>query len=617
MNFPVAILMSLCALSAALGFSLAAPPLWSPEIASLCFQSGLDGGQCTRAALSVGLDSTLTFAAAGVLILLADRRWRRHRPVAGGSLPPTAVALAMIATALLLTAHLTARHFGALHASRIEEIAAYSTYISLENLAWPLLLQLCVSERDPRRRLGLIGLLTGIMALTPYRAVLLTIALFGLILPMIAEIRRQRCADGGWRRFRLATLQGGLCLLLMAGALWSVYIDRIAADSPLLQDEIQHMNRTIASSWNRNPALAGELQSRRAALGRLHRRRHRRPDQPRDDTAAPPPVVQLPAQDIQTLTTLPAPLRRLAQRVTTPLFQAVTLDSLGRQQPLPDILDEILGKFRLSKRLTLNEFLYQKLYGGHGTGQTTALYYGEAIAYCPRFPLFWMILAPALVGLAWIVLRSRLIDAPVLFAVALWRSSTAGLVTILPSLVLQAGTLAAMAWCGRRPAPPWLRRLIGPVLNGVMALLILGLAFNCWETQTRRQIWNVAIAAPRPECWLTSLNDGVPDLDAALRRQGLLSRSYAGGGLSFFHKLPVLSLVQIPEGSPRLAQDGAVLAAMTSLVDCLPGTPPTPPTVLTSWTVPLNGSVPLQLLALTLLAAAFRPRTGSAAAPDV
>lgn len=605
MTFPVAILLALTALLAALGFTFTAPPLWSSEIAHDCYQVGLFPDQCNQAALAIGTQSSVTFALSGILILLGAHWWSRRHAVKQGGLPPVSVSAAMAGSALLILAHLVGRHFGQLHASRIEEISSYSTFISLENLLWPLLLQIGVIETDMRRRLGVIGLLVCIMALTPYRTALLTILLFGFAVPMAETLWAARREGWPRARLRMAAALGGLALLLSAGALWSVYVDRIMADSPTLQTQIQRMNQLITSEWRRGKQLPENLQSRREALQRTK-------SVPLVKMTLPPPVqTEMTEAQANQVMSLPPAMRSLAQRVTIPIFQAVELRQLALNGPLPGILDEIANKLRLSDALSLNEFLYQKMYGGGGTGQTTSLYYGEAIAYFPYFPLAWMILAPLMIGFVWVMFRTRLIDAPVLFAVALWRSSVAGLVTILPSLILQSAALAAMVLLGRRLARlPGFEPAINWCRNGAFVSLAVVLGLHAWETQVRNHILNLAIASPRPECWLTSLSAGTPDLNQVMESHGIHSRGYAGGGLSFYRKRPVLSLIQIPEGNRIAESRPELLASLKPLVDCIDGVDLPEPLVVTEWTVPLNGSVPLLITALGLLVASLwrRPR---------
>lgn len=600
-NILVALLLTLAFLAVAAGFTLTSPSLWSPEIASDCFNIGLDPGQCTEAALRVGLYSSTTFALAGILCLAAERWWRKRHAPLSITLPPAAVSMVMAASALVITAHLLARHFGQEHASRIADISDYSTFISLENLLWPLLVQMSVLETRVRERLGLIGLLTAIMSLTPYRTALVTIMLFAFAIPIIEDLWRGVRTDWSKQRLGRLALLGGLAVLLSAGTLWSVYIDRIASENPLLESEILRMNRMITQEWSRDSAKTLALQTRRIPT----KTRTPRVAQPND---TPKPSMELSEEEASRLTVLPRPVRKLAQRVVTPLFQAAALEQLGRSQPLPSILDEIKRKFRLSSSLSLNEYLYQKLYGGYGTGQTTALYYGEAIAYFPSMPLLWMVGGPLFIGLCWIWLRSKIIDAPTLFAVALWRSSMAGLVTILPALLIQAGILTAMAASARYQVPfKGGARFVEIIKRSCLVILTLTLFFQARESQIRDNTWNLAIASPRPDCWLTSLNDYLPEIDQGLRQQGIRVHSAVGGSLLFFQNRPVLAMAQIPDGMRAKAWRPMVEASLKPLLECAPGLEQQAPMIVSDWVVPMNGSLPLYILAALLLLACLFP----------
>ena len=56
--------------------------------------------------------------------------------------------------------------------------------------------------------------------------------------------------------------------------------------------------------------------------------------------------------------------------------------------------------------------------------------------------------APLVLLLAFMTLRG-VVDMPVLFAIALWRSAMGGLFDILPALVLQVAFCFLLVWCAR------------------------------------------------------------------------------------------------------------------------------------------------------------------------
>jgi len=134
----------------------------------------------------------------------------------------------------------------------------------------------------------------------------------------------------------------------------------------------------------------------------------------------------------------------LRERVASPLFQAHLAERLSAFTPLPDMGQEVRRKLRLTSEPNLNEFLYRRIYGDDYFGETTSLFYGEALANSSSYPLVWAALAPLLLIWGWVVLRRRGFDAGVLFGLALWRGSLGGLATVLPALALQLSALLAI-----------------------------------------------------------------------------------------------------------------------------------------------------------------------------
>ena len=68
----------------------------------------------------------------------------------------------------------------------------------------------------------------------------------------------------------------------------------------------------------------------------------------------------------------------------------------------------------------------------------TSLYYGEAAARTSLPPLFWVIAAPLLYVLAWLLLRRLGVDVGVLAGLAIWRGSLGGAFSVFPAFVIQA-----------------------------------------------------------------------------------------------------------------------------------------------------------------------------------
>lgn len=134
----------------------------------------------------------------------------------------------------------------------------------------------------------------------------------------------------------------------------------------------------------------------------------------------------------------------LKTRIAVPLFQAHLAERLSAFTSLPDMAQEIRRKLRLTDEPSLNEFLFRRIYDAGYFGETTSLFYGEALANSRSHPLVWATLAPLLLIWSWAALRHRGLDAGVLFGLALWRGSLGGLATVLPALVLQLCALLAI-----------------------------------------------------------------------------------------------------------------------------------------------------------------------------
>ena len=217
------------------------------------------------------------------------------------------------------------------------------------------------------------------------------------------------------------------------------------------------------------------------------------------------------------------------QRVAFPLYQAAIAGHLAATVPLPTLWHDIGRKFRLTDAPTLEEFLFRKIYGGDSNGQTTALYYSEAAAYFPGPPLVWMILGPALIVAAWLLLRRAAFDAGTILGVGLWRSSFSGLVTVLPGMLIQLAVLAAIARLGpiltRLPRLERISRM--PVKAGlaiIMGCLFLAQAWTIVETPARRTLL-IATFSVAKACKLESPSWVTIRTDQALAEKGLNTRS--------------------------------------------------------------------------------------------
>jgi hypothetical protein len=364
-----------------------------PEIAYACAITQLNDHACLAGAYLAGALTLAAFA-----LVLVSIVWAAHRPKLGVTekiaVPQTVTMLLLAFCFALLLAHLIARGLIPANPSRIDELHYFSTFVSIENLLWPLLIQLLLLEKDTRLRSGLISALMLIMVLTPYRAVVFAIFVFGFALPigyLLCDGYREK-----WSRTSLAAIATRTVLATAIGVV--LFLD-------------------------------GAVDSQARAL-----------------TASPielvAPLVKRPPGEPIELTTI----GRLRQRFAFPLYQAAIVEHLSRTQAVPSLLDELARKFRLNDHPNLNEFAYRAIYPGSVTvGQTTSLYYGEGAAYFGAAGILWTVCAPLLLVIAWFLLSRLGLEVGAIMGIALWRSSFAGLITILPAVLLQLFVIFVIA----------------------------------------------------------------------------------------------------------------------------------------------------------------------------
>lgn len=365
------------------------------DIVLICRVSGLDFLPCQSEARSIA--AWLLAAALAVAVVAEALQASTGKPASVGSglggamerAAPQVVILAFLsAIAVVLVMHNLARA-GDLPLTEARIAPGESRFVSLENLCWPLLLQLFVWERQPSWKATFGGLLLAIAALSPFRAVLFAILFFGAVVPLAARAWRQHVArrERTWTFGALATV-----VALSAGA--------IAYETQMREQK----------------AVGGE--------------------------------------DVATRSS--AMVDGLISRSLTPFFQAnlVAMVASRPSQRVPDFVDTMAAKFRRGDRTNLNQQIFNRLYPGEG--EATSLLYGEAAANSSLWPVWWSFAAPCLLLLAYIALR-RTIDMPVLFAVALWRSTMGGLFDILPALILQIGFCLMLAAAARGLPTAWKR----------------------------------------------------------------------------------------------------------------------------------------------------------------
>lgn len=418
-----ALLLAVLAMVATLVMSAFFPVGTFPAISYACTVNGLAAERCAALANQAGL---LVVAAYGVVLAFA--LWRRWLP--GGSVPdeqpdadsPSRMLFAIVSLTVM-SVHSAILLLGPAHASRLNETEFHSHLVSVENLVLPLVLQLYVSaHRDGLlRRVLLATLLLG-MALSPYRAMVMALYLFGLLLPlMVAAWKCGRHGFAGWRR-----VVGNAVVVLVIG----VGLAHAGAQDTEMRSPTM---RAHAMGWAELPPphtdarMALSARSQGAAAAPTG---ERAPGEARGREALLPPVDMA---------------SRIAQRIAFPLYQAAIAGHLADTGvSLPTLLDQVLRKFRMNDAPNLEEFLFRRIYGGDGHGETTSLTYGEAQAYFPWMPLAWMIAVPALLVLAWRSMDGRGMACGTLFGLALWRSTFSGLFPILPALLLQSGALWGM-----------------------------------------------------------------------------------------------------------------------------------------------------------------------------
>jgi hypothetical protein len=205
-----------------------------------------------------------------------------------------------------------------------------SALISLENLCWPVLLQLAFWTRDKALRAIIVSFLAIIVALSPFRAVLFAIAYFGVITPLAAWL--------------LTTpAQKRRTVWLAGSALALVAITLALAIGYQTETRVERSRLDIGETPQR-----GELLTAFVSRG----------------------------------------LNPLFQAKL--VAQVVATDSVA----VPSFVQTVTAKLRLSSGPSLNQYLYAMLYNTKEEGQTTSLLFGEAAANSTAWPVYWMFAAP-------------------------------------------------------------------------------------------------------------------------------------------------------------------------------------------------------------------------------
>jgi hypothetical protein len=351
------------------------------HIAFLC--EAIDEGpvSCRDGAVAAGVTT-----AVGLLIALVIAAGLMRPGIGAGSEPPPrpqprdrVIAVFSVAVVMLLIGHIAHDAVVGSAPTRYDALRTEGGLISVENLIWPLLIQVMVYQRGVYDRLFFLAILTTLAALSPFRGVLLAILVFGLVLPLADQL-----IGPVWRARGALAVPAGLRGLVSIGVVAVAAIALLAA-------------------------LYAETRLR---------------EQESASYAGSGPFTNFATS-------------RLAGRLVSPLFQSHFAESVAKTETLPGFAEEVLAKFRLADDLTLNQTLFQRSFGGGAIGEVTGLLYGEAAAGTGSFPLVWVIVA--LLSLVLLYLAFDALGFPIgaLIGVALWRSFQGGLANILPSLILQ------------------------------------------------------------------------------------------------------------------------------------------------------------------------------------
>lgn len=539
----VALFLATIAMATTLAFTVPFHTEFFPAIHYACTVNGLSPSGCLSLAREAGLYSSGVYA-----VVLAAVLWRRRStaPMTSGEQNGEASpsqALFVTASLVIMSLHTAFLLLGPAYASRLNETEVYSHLVSLENLLLPLLLQLYVlARRDSPLQMPLLASLLIGMALSPYRAMVIALYLFGLLLPLALAIwERRRRGTGHWRELGCQAAMA----LLVGGALVLAGIQDTRMRSPTLLAYSEGLAELPPE--RPLPAEAARGAAKLRPAGVAQERGEAAPNRPTEKELMPP--VDL--------------ANRLAQRVVFPLYQAAIAGHLADTgAALPSLSDQVLRKLRLGDTPNLEEFLFRRIYGGEGHGETTSLTYGEARAYFPGHPLLWMFAVPSLLVLAWWASARRGVECGTLFGLALWRSSFSGLFPILPALLLQSAGL----WLLRRfPLRRWAK--VTQILMGVS--LTCALLFQAWTLASllsgRRDVLYARFEL-EPGCWLAPngrmSDNGEPVLDAVGEKQGFRMRTVVVA----HHRTALL--LALPHGKAAMPLLDAERAAIASISRC-------------------------------------------------
>ncbi len=302
------------------------------------------GDSCQAAAIAVAAQGLLATVLVAIVTIGFTRKAARDGFVPSASVNPfEASPWLMLLLLSALTAVLVIHNLehdpiglGGQHI-RLSE----SALISIENLTWPLLLQLTFWSHQIRWKGVLLAYLAAIVAISPFRNAIFSIFYFGALVPLGTTLMLGEFSSQKTRILSFAAITA----LLLITSLILVY---------------QTSRRFESEQYEGGPAQSRITKIETALTSRTFT-----------------PFFQA------------AMVEHLARAMV----------------PLPNFLATLEEKFRIGKKENLNEYIYALLYGGQGLGQATTLYYGESVANTRISPIFWQFAAPLALVLAYFLFR--------------------------------------------------------------------------------------------------------------------------------------------------------------------------------------------------------------------
>ncbi len=403
---------------------------WFVDIRIACNVMFSPLAECRQEALSAGTQTLAGLLLGGLVMvgLFVRMRRRSGKDSARWALPPDALRrsrfyqLFLIGTATLLSAHYLYRLFSPLQVERLAILSQESTFASLENLCWPILLQLYVAERSRVGRYLALALLLTMATLTFFRAMQLAVLVFGVGIFLLDALWRF-ATDRSHRKQAAFTVVERLTVGVFLAIL---FLSAVKTDT-LSRESLTALPEASASATGDGQSGASRMETPSDGFGNA--------------LATAYPNTGTPPMDPSRL--------RIVQRIIFPLYQASLAKAMGATVELPDPGDDLARKFRLNRNPNLNEFLYRTLYGYHPVGQTTSLLYGEAAAWTTAPPLIWITSVLLIYALLAVAGYRLAIPVGLLIGLAIWRGFNGGSIDIIPSLVIQLTVLTAIAWTSR------------------------------------------------------------------------------------------------------------------------------------------------------------------------